>query len=84
MSPSNGPRPSLEASCTTPPRSRPSPPADPEQHSKHRLRRRLVEPAERLLCDLVRQGLSPEAVPAASALILLFQADASARETETA
>jgi hypothetical protein len=48
------------------------------------VRRRVVEPCEQLLCDLVRQGLSPEALPAAAALILLLEADAVEREAEAA
>jgi hypothetical protein len=61
-----------------------SPLARGAKHSVWGLARRLVEPCETLLCDLVRQGLSPEAVPAAAALILLLEADASEREAEAA
>jgi hypothetical protein len=44
----------------------------------------LVEPCERLLCDPVRRELSPEAAPAAAALILLLEADALERDAEAA
>jgi hypothetical protein len=61
-----------------------SPLARGAQHSARGLHRRVVEPCERLLCDLVRQGLSREALPAAAALILLLEADAVEREAEAA
>jgi hypothetical protein len=48
------------------------------------LGRRVADPCGRLLQDLVRQGLSPEALPTAAALILLLHVDAAEREAEAA
>jgi hypothetical protein len=61
-----------------------SPPTPNPRNLQDGLRHRGSGPCERLLRDLVRGGLSPDALPAAAGLILELDLDAAARQIETA